>query len=222
MRSVAVKDSKIPTRKGAVLTQQIDTSVKDYCNAYVVFKEVESLEKAINDLNGKVFEGRHLCVDNAEISLKHSDHNKSLFVGNLPFDVDDEELWALFKTRQKANVLRVRVVRDPETQVGKGIGYVMLQDMTSVKDMVKRSVKTPAAFTIRDRQLRLSISKRNAKKASENIDDKQEKKKAYSKRKESKPWQGMQADRESFVEQSEKKKRRKVSIKRNIKNKNKK
>jgi nucleolar protein 12 len=195
--------------------------IKEYCNAYVVFKQKESLEKAISDLNGKVFEGRHLCVDHAEIKIHHSDHNRSLFVGNLPFDVDDEELWALFKQRQKAPVQRVRVVRDPETQHGKGFGYIMLQDIDSVKDMVKRATRTPGAFTIRDRELRLSISKRNVKaKKDQKNDEKETKKKAYSKRKE-KPWQGMQADQETFLQQQDKKKNRKHAIKSNIKKKNK-
>ncbi|KAK7281873.1 hypothetical protein RIF29_10213 [Crotalaria pallida] len=52
------------------------------------------------------------------------------FVGNLPFDVKDEELYQLFcgKSNLESNVEAVkvvRVVRDPHLNVGKGIAYVL-------------------------------------------------------------------------------------------------
>jgi nucleolar protein 12 len=45
-----------------------------------------------------------------------------VFVGNLPFDVQDEELYTHFE--RCGEIEFVRIVRDKKTNIGKGFGYV--------------------------------------------------------------------------------------------------
>ena len=71
---------------------------------------------------------------------KHVDKSRSrrtLFIGNLPFDADEEELRAFFEAelrKQRAGVDEneevvesVRLIRTRDTQRGKGFGYVVLK-----------------------------------------------------------------------------------------------
>lgn len=48
-----------------------------------------------------------------------------MFVGNLPFDVQDEQLYTHFK--RCGEIEFVRVVRDKKTNIGKGFGYVQFK-----------------------------------------------------------------------------------------------
>lgn len=50
------------------------------------------------------------------------DFEKTIFLGNLPFDVKEEELRQLCKTI--GTVENIRVIRSPVTHTGIGIGYV--------------------------------------------------------------------------------------------------
>lgn len=54
-----------------------------------------------------------------------------MFLGSLPFDVKDEEIWNFFK--EGCQVERVRVIRDAQSNMGKGFGYVQFKDRDSVK-----------------------------------------------------------------------------------------
>ena len=48
-----------------------------------------------------------------------------MFVGNLPFDVQDEDLYRYFL--RCGDIEFVRVVRDKKTNIGKGFGYVQFK-----------------------------------------------------------------------------------------------
>ena len=48
-----------------------------------------------------------------------------MFVGNLPFDVQDEDLYTHFT--RCGEIEFVRVVRDKKTNIGKGFGYVQFK-----------------------------------------------------------------------------------------------
>lgn len=90
-------------------------------NAYVVFTSQAQAELATS-CNGALFEDHHVRVDLAERSKVHA-NDRSVFVGNLPFDVEEEELHQAFA--ECGAVESVRVVRDPATNIGKGFGYVI-------------------------------------------------------------------------------------------------
>lgn len=100
---------------------------RDSMNAYIVYKNMESAEKALTS-NAVLFEGKHLRVDLANGSKNH-DHKRSIFVGNLAFDVTEEEVWSAFSVC--GEIQNVRIIRDKTTNVGKGFGYVLFRERSS-------------------------------------------------------------------------------------------
>ncbi|KAI8097604.1 uncharacterized protein BX664DRAFT_326784 [Halteromyces radiatus] len=115
-------------RKGAYITKKFHNN-REEVNAYVVFKTKDEADQCAKELDGQVYQEKHLRVDNANASTA-VDHKRSVFLGQLPFDVKDEELWDFFKTG--CQVQRVRTVRDAQTNVGKGFGFVQFEDRDSV------------------------------------------------------------------------------------------
>ncbi|KAJ2728297.1 Nucleolar protein 12 [Coemansia sp. BCRC 34962] len=103
-------------------------SERQSCNAYVEFVEEEAAKKAV-ELNGSEFCDRHIRVDMASNDKSH-DMKRSVFVGNLDFAADEEELWKHFGTC--GTVENVRVIRDPKTSIGKGFAYVQFTDRAAV------------------------------------------------------------------------------------------
>ncbi|RXH70952.1 hypothetical protein DVH24_015574 [Malus domestica] len=134
IRSVPILDTKRP-RKGAILTKQIHDKA-DSVNAYVVFKTEESAQTSLSN-NMAVVEGHHIRVDRAcppRKKLKGEsatvyDHTRTVFVGNLPFDVKDEEVYQLFCgiNNLGSSVEAIRIIRDPNYGIGKGIAYVLFR-----------------------------------------------------------------------------------------------
>ncbi|KAL1315755.1 uncharacterized protein [Arachis hypogaea] len=161
IRSVPIQDTKKP-RKGAILAKKINDAA-DSVHAYIVFKTEESAQASLSH-NMAVVEGNHIRVDRAcppRKKLKGEstplyDNKRTLFVGNLPFDVKDEELYQLFCSIPNlgTSVEAVRVVRDPHLNVGKGIAYVLFKTKEAANSALKkRNLK------LRDRELRLSHAK---------------------------------------------------------------
>ncbi|KAM7525448.1 hypothetical protein LguiA_015350 [Lonicera macranthoides] len=165
IRSVPIINSKTP-RKGAIIKKQINDSV-DSVHAYIVFKTEESVQASLSH-NMAVFGGNHIRVDRAcpprkklkgEENALLYDNKRTVFVGNLPFDVKDEEIIRLFSgiNNLESSIEAVRVVRDPGTSVGKGIAYVLFKTREAANLVLKkRNLK------IRDRDLRLYHAKSNA------------------------------------------------------------
>jgi nucleolar protein 12 len=54
--------------------------------------------------------------------VKKDDYDTTAFIGNLPYIVNEEELRTHFA--KFGTILNVRLVRDPKTYIGKGIGYI--------------------------------------------------------------------------------------------------
>ena len=63
-----------------------------------------------------------------------NDYEKTIFIGNLPWVVNEEDLRKHFEDSGK--ILNVRVIRDPRTFIGKGFAYVMF----STKDEMKKAI----------------------------------------------------------------------------------
>lgn len=86
----------------------------------------------------------------------------------MPFNATEEELRTFFK--DCGAVENIRIIRDPQTHVGKGIAYVTFKEMSAFKAALK---KTKSQF--KDRELRI-------KKAapSERVEKKQMKKKSLT------------------------------------------
>ena len=110
----------------------------------------EVAKLAVEKCNGTIFEGKTIRVDTVRkggagdaIGEGSGDPKLSVFVGNLDFASKEEDLRAFFETlvtnergarpqdsehgeetRSSRWVTRVRVVKDKDTQLGKGFAYV--------------------------------------------------------------------------------------------------
>ncbi|CAN8245811.1 unnamed protein product [Cochlearia groenlandica] len=165
IRSVPIVDSK-KTRKGAIMLNQINEKASSV-HAYVVFETEQSAEASLAH-NMPMIDGNHIRVDRAcppRKKLKgHQDAHLydpklTVFMGNLPFDVKDEEVYQLFagKGDLENNVEAVRVIRDPHLNIGKGIAYVLFKTQEAAKLLIKKGY-----LKLRNRELRISRVKLDA------------------------------------------------------------
>lgn len=127
MRFRSVAFSKPMEKKAAFLAGKLHQE-RDSLNAYIVFKDKEVAVKALAE-NGKVFLDKHLRVDMADSKSK-CDNRRSVFLGNLPLSINEEKVWEYFGNC--GEISNVRLVRDANTNMGKGFGYVEFQDSSSV------------------------------------------------------------------------------------------
>ncbi|KAF0374965.1 RNA-binding domain-containing protein [Gigaspora margarita] len=84
---------------------------RDVLNAYIVFKEKSSVQSALS-MNAQIFMGKHLRVDSVADPQSH-DRKRSIFIGNLSFDAEEEMLWNHFENC--GEIENVRIVRDSKT-----------------------------------------------------------------------------------------------------------
>ncbi len=134
-RSLAFSNPKKP-RKLAFSEKEFHEK-RDSANVFVVFKTEESAKLALAH-NGALFMGKHIRVDLAAPPVasgsgekKQHNHKCSVFIGNVPFDAEEEPIREFFAPCGK--VLNVRLIRDQHANVGKGFGYVLFEDRASVK-----------------------------------------------------------------------------------------
>ncbi|KAI3432566.1 hypothetical protein D9Q98_004115 [Chlorella vulgaris] len=146
------KPSKVP-RRGAIASGAIDPDHS--AHAYVVFAQEEAVEAALA-LNMTQFKGHHIRVDRATAKAAKGavqfDPQRSLFVGNLALDVEDEELIQLFGV---AEVEAVRVVRDAKSGEGKGVAFVLFRTQEGSKAAMKQR-----GVELKSRPLRITRVKR--------------------------------------------------------------
>lgn len=114
-------------RKLAYATKQFHEE-RNSVNAYIVMEREEDAREAVKE-NGTVFEGHHIRVDVAAADRKN-DTKKSIFIGNLPLNVNEEVIWDFFGTC--GSITNVRLIRDKKTNLGKGFGYVTFADKGSI------------------------------------------------------------------------------------------
>ncbi|KAJ1561740.1 Nucleolar protein 12 [Nowakowskiella sp. JEL0078] len=158
-RSVAF--SKLIPRKAAFTTKQLHPE-RDTLNAYVVFENKESASKAL-ELNSKIFMEKHLRVDSCVKSESRKyDIKRSVFVGNLSFDLPVEDLHAHF--HECGDIVNTRIVRDKVTNVGKGFGFVQFSERVSVPLALKLNGTELNKRAIRVTRCDKSLSEKNTKK----------------------------------------------------------
>ncbi|NXQ35684.1 RBM34 protein, partial [Alaudala cheleensis] len=100
-----------------------------FVNAYVVFKEECDAQKALKENGTEIASGYHIRVDTASKTGSH-DNKRSVFLGNLPYDIRDDAVREHFHVC--GDVVGVRVVRDSRTGLGKGFGYVLFENTDAV------------------------------------------------------------------------------------------
>lgn len=128
---------------------------------YVEFKNVEDAKTAIDNLDMQVFEGRNLVVQFHKAKHSWDPANfqtsnppaKTLFIGNMSFEMSDKDLNDLF--RDIRNVVDVRVAIDRRTGQPRGFAHADFIDVasaTKAQEILKEKV-------IYGRRLRVDFSK---------------------------------------------------------------
>ncbi len=152
LRSFRVKPGDLP--KKVAQKRQMQLVDGSTCNAYVVMSTTEEAEKSLA-LSGTTFKDRHLRVDllgRSKQKTKDIQLN-SIFVGNVPFDVDDEKLRNVFVPC--GQVEGVRIIRDKKTGIGKGFGFVTFSEKSGVMFSLQKSRN----FELNGRTLRVTKAK---------------------------------------------------------------
>lgn len=109
------------------------------------------MDKALS-LNQSLFMEKHIRVDRvkagqSEDTKNDDDFSTTVFVGNLPFVVSEEEVRAHFS--KFGTIQNVRLVREPKTYIGKGIGFVMFSKQEELRAAIAGATK------FKGRELRL-------------------------------------------------------------------
>ena len=168
LRSVPIAKAK-GSKRVAILTKKFHPE-RNSMNAYVVFSDNSTAEQAVKS-RGLVFKDMHLRVDTAV--KKDVNYKLSVFVGNLPFNIQEEEVREHFS--QCGDVDDVRIIRDKETGIGKGFGYVRFQKAECVGFAIKLQNSE-----LKGRRIRVfkSVDKNDAKKTFDKKKDRQYRMKA--------------------------------------------
>ncbi|XP_050513918.1 RNA-binding protein 34 [Diabrotica virgifera virgifera] len=161
IRGIPVADPKIPKKVAAIKNEFHPDRNSVYC--YIRFTTKEEAQKALQ-ANGSVFEEHHLRVHNCSTTEK-PDESKAIFIGNLSFNAEEEQLWKLFEPC--GPISSVRIIRDSYTGMGKGFAYVNFQDSDAVQLALEmENVK------LGDRELRIKLSSVNTAKKNKKKDNK--------------------------------------------------
>ncbi|GJR17058.1 28 kDa ribonucleoprotein, chloroplastic-like protein [Tanacetum coccineum] len=112
---------------------------------FVTMSTVEEAEKAVEMLNRHEIGGRYLTVNKAaprgsrpertERTPQMTGPSYRVYVGNLPWDVDDVRLEQLFSEHGK--VVNARVVYDRESGRSRGFGFVTMSSESEVNDAIE-------------------------------------------------------------------------------------
>ncbi|KAM3864901.1 RNA-binding protein 34 [Diretmus argenteus] len=131
-RSV-VREDPAMSRKLAAIQRKVHPK-KQSVNAYVVFKDEEGVAKALERNGVEIEKDFHIRVDRVTGDSSH-DHKRSIFVGNLSFEINELAFRRHFE--ECGEVEAVRLVRDQNSGMGKGFGYVLFESADSVQLALK-------------------------------------------------------------------------------------
>ncbi|XP_046907031.1 RNA-binding protein 34 isoform X2 [Hypomesus transpacificus] len=144
-----VREDPGMSRKCATIQRKVHCQ-KTSINAYVVFKDEEGAVQALERNGMEIEKGFHIRVDKVSQNSLH-DHKRSIFVGNLPFEINELPLRQHFD--ECGTVEGVRLVRDVNSGMGKGFGYVLFESADSVQLALKLN-----GSKLQDRSIRVKRS----------------------------------------------------------------
>ncbi|CAN6575043.1 unnamed protein product [Malus baccata var. baccata] len=108
---------------------------------FVTMSTVEEAEKAVEMFHGYDIGGRALTVNKAaprgsrpERPIRTNEPSFRIYVGNLPWQVDDSRLEQVFS--EHGNVVSARVVYDRESGRSRGFGFVAFSSETEVDNAI--------------------------------------------------------------------------------------
>ncbi|KAL1954698.1 hypothetical protein VTO42DRAFT_802 [Malbranchea cinnamomea] len=126
---------------------------------YVKFDSIESARAAIGGMHMQVFEGRRLAVNFAQTNFSSMSEQKAvakptrtLYIGNIPFEMTDRELNDIFKDMY--NLIDVRVAVDRRTGQPRGFCHAEFVDVESAQ----AAFEVLSKLTPYGRKLRLDYS----------------------------------------------------------------
>lgn len=129
----------MPSEAGPRELKAPDANGSSDSMGFVNFESLESANRAIYEMNGHFFEGRPVVVHYARTPGQGGDSDvprnppsRSIFIGNLSFDLTDRDLNNLFSSVE--NVMDVRVAVDRRTGQPRGFAHA---DFTDVESAVK-------------------------------------------------------------------------------------
>ncbi|TGZ70589.1 hypothetical protein CRM22_003121 [Opisthorchis felineus] len=150
-------------RKRAVIQGEFSAGVSQNMIAYVVLTSTAGVSAGLS-LNGHWLQtkpistdtptdyqssGKHIRVDRALRHRPLEQFKQSVFLGNLPFDVQEEEVRsAMSKFGPIANV---RLIRDKETGAVKGFGFVQYTDPAAIS----LAIRSSESVSVRGRPIRI-------------------------------------------------------------------
>ncbi|XP_069362935.1 nucleolin-like isoform X1 [Maniola hyperantus] len=115
IRTVPIKDAR-DTPKLAIIKKELHPD-RTTVHVYIRFSTTLAVQKALAE-NNTVLNGCHLRVQPSESTGVPHDPKCSIFVGNMPFTLEDEALRSKFE--KCGEIESVRIVRDRATCIGKG------------------------------------------------------------------------------------------------------
>ncbi|KAH7532424.1 28 kDa ribonucleoprotein, chloroplastic isoform X1 [Ziziphus jujuba] len=107
---------------------------------FVTMSTVEEAEKAVELYNGYDLDGRLLTVNKAAPRGSRPERTRAnepgfrIYVGNLPWQVDDARLEQVFSEHGK--VVNARVVYDRDSGRSRGFGFVTMSNETELNDAI--------------------------------------------------------------------------------------
>ena len=122
---------------------------------YVEFNDVAAATAAIEAMNNQEFEGRRMVVNymtKTNTPRSVGEPSKTLFIGNLAFEMTDADLNKLF--RDIKNVIDVRVAIDRRTGQPRGFAHADFTDVASCQAAMEQL----QGKTVYDRTLRCDYS----------------------------------------------------------------
>jgi nucleolin len=135
---------------------------------YVEFENVDDATAAIASLNQQLFRGRRMAVQYhrkraSDLSRPRqpNDPSKTLFIGNMSFEMSDKDLNDLF--REVRNVVDVRVAIDRRTGQPRGFAHADFIDT----DSAMKAKEFLQAKEVYGRRLRVDFSKSSARSPSQ-------------------------------------------------------
>ncbi|GCB72795.1 RNA-binding protein 34 [Scyliorhinus torazame] len=126
-RSVAPVEPNM-SRRLATIQKKIHPK-RNNMNAYIVFEQDSDAVRALTRNGYEIQTGFHIRVDLASGSNIH-DHRRSIFLGNLSYEIGEDEVRDHFC--ECGEIESVRIVRDRVSGMGKGFGYVLFQSTDAV------------------------------------------------------------------------------------------
>ncbi|CAH8478098.1 unnamed protein product [Schistosoma turkestanicum] len=116
----------------------------------VIDNKTESTTNTVAATNSDTNSVYHIRVDKA------TDNNKTrgksdnfVFIGNLPFDCTEEEIYSTLSTL--GSIKNVRLIRDSQTGAVRGFGYVTFNDPS----VIPLAIRSSNTLSVRGRQIRI-------------------------------------------------------------------